>query len=145
MAFEATAVARQELQPGQSATFTATVVPCNRGIVNHSDESPTFVLAGSKCRRHKANYFVDFAANIAVLTGETVGEISVSLSLDGAALPASTMIVTPAAVEQFFNISRAMTVPVFSNCCQTLTVTNTSTIPIAMSNANIVIDRPDLR
>ena len=128
MAFEATAVARQELQPGQSATFTATVVPCNLGIVNHSDESPTFVLAGSKCRRKKANYFVDFAANIA-----------------GAALPASTMIVTPAAVENFFNVSRAMTVPVFSNCCQTLTVTNTSTIPIAMANANIVIDRPDLR
>ena len=88
---------------------------------------------------------MDFAANIAVPTGETVGEISVSLSLDGAALPASTMIVTPAAVEEFFNVSRAMTVPVFSNCCQTLTVTNTSTIPIAMTNANIVIDRPDLR
>lgn len=76
---------------------------------------------------------------------ETVGAISVALSLDGAALPASVMTVTPAAVENFFNVSRAMTVPVFSGCCQTLTVTNTSTIPIAMVNANLVIDRPDLR
>ncbi len=145
MAFEATAVARQEIQPGASATFTATVVPCNLGIVNHSDESPTFVLSGGKCRKRRAYYFVDFAANIAVPEGETVGAISVALSLDGAALPASIMTVTPAAVENFFNVSRAMSVPVFSNCCQTLTVTNTSTIPIAMTNANIVIDRPDLR
>lgn len=145
MAFEAIAIARQVLQPGEAATFTATVVPCNLGIVQHSDGSPTFVLAGNKCRKRRANYFVDFAANIAVPEGETVGEISVALAISGAALPASTMIVTPAAVEQFFNVSRAMTVPIFSGCCQTLTVTNTSTVPIAMTNANIVIDRPDLR
>ena len=92
-----------------------------------------------------ANYFVDFAANIAVPEGQTAGEISLSLALDGAALPASTMITTPTAAEAFFNVSRAMSVPIFSNCCQTLTVVNTSDIPVSITNANIVIDRPDLR
>jgi hypothetical protein len=54
------------------------------------------------------------------------------------------MIVTPAAVEEFFNVSRATTVPIWRNCCQTLTVRNTSNIPILMQQANIIFSRPDL-
>lgn len=145
MAFEATAIARQEVPPGGAVTFTATAIPCNLGVVKHSDGSPSFILPGGKCRKRMANYFVDFAANIAVPEGQTAGEISLSLALDGAALPASTMITTPTAAEAFFNVSRAMSVPIFSNCCQTLTVVNTSDITIAIANGNIVIDRPDLR
>lgn len=146
MSAEYTAIAVQTVQPGQAVVFTGTTVPCRMGLVQHSDESPLFVLAGNRCRCNKsANYFVDFAANIAVPTGQTVGEISVALAVEGIALPVSTMIVTPAAVEEYFNISRAMTVPICANCCQSLTVINTSTIPIEIQNANIVIDRPDLR
>ena len=145
MAAEYTAIASQTVQPGQAVVFTGTTIPCNLGLVNHSDETPTFVLTGSKCRRRRANYFVDFGANIAVPTGGTVGPISVAFAVDGAPMPVSQMIVTPAAAGDFFNVSRAMTVPIFSGCCQTLTVVNTSDIPIEISNANIVIDRPDLR
>jgi hypothetical protein len=35
-------------------------------------------------------------------------------------------------------------VPIWRNCCQTLTVRNTSNIPILMQQANIIFSRPDL-
>ena len=43
---------------------------------------------------------------------------------------------------QYF--SRAINVPIWKNCCQTLTVRNTSDIPILVSNPNIIFARPDL-
>ena len=51
------------------------------------------------------------------------------------------MIVTPAAVEEFFNVSRSTGVPVFKGCCQDFAIINTSAIPIAVTNANVKIDR----
>jgi uncharacterized membrane protein len=87
------------------------------------------------------NYDVDFGANIAVPEGETVGEISVAISLGGTAIPSSIMTVTPAAVEQFFNVSRDITAQIVAGCCQTIAVQNLSTIPIAMIDASINFDR----
>lgn len=138
--------ARQVINPGASAVFNVTVEPCRYGFVRHRNGAGNFLLSGyvsptaCGCRR-TANYFVDFGANIAVPTGETVGPISVAITLDGANVPATEMIVTPAAVEEFFNVSRAANIGVWKGCCETVTITNTSTIPIAMTNANIVIER----
>jgi hypothetical protein len=87
---------------------------------------------------------VDFGANIAVPTGETVGEISVAIVIDGSTIPATTMTVTPAAVEEFFNVSRATNVQVWRGCCETVAIRNTSDIPILVQNANILFSRPDL-
>ena len=135
---------QQEVQPNP--------VPCNRGLIQHRDDTGTFLLKGfvprqfgCPCRRQRfANYLVDFGANIAIPTGGTVGAISVAISIDGSTLPASTMTVTPAAVEQFFNVSRAIHVQLLMNCCQTVSVINTSTQPILVQNANIIFSRPDL-
>jgi len=55
------------------------------------------------------------------------------------------MIVTPAAVEEFGNVSRAINVQVWKGCCETVSVRNTSEIPILVQNANIIFSRPDLR
>lgn len=144
----------QTIAPGQAAIFTEAPVPCNRGFVRHRDGSGSFLLSGyipygvsgcSCCNRNNgANYLIDFGANIAVPTGETPGEISVAISVDGSQLASSLMIVTPAAVGEYFNISRAINVEVFKNCCETITIVNTSDIPILMQNANIIITRPDL-
>jgi hypothetical protein len=49
------------------------------------------------------------------------------------------MEVTPAAVEQYFNIGREMPVAIFCGCCQTVTITNTSDQAILMKNATIKI------
>lgn len=145
---EYSANAVQTIPAGGSAVFTTTDIPCRMGLVMHMDDTPSFLLNGKNsyrcncgCGNSFAEYKVDFGANIAVATGGTAEAISVAISVDGTTVPASTMIVTPAADEEYFNISRRITVPIFSNCCQTLTITNTSTQPILMQNAVLIIER----
>jgi len=87
---------------------------------------------------------VDFGANIAIPTGGTPGSISLAIQIDGSTIPSSTMIVTPAAVEDFFNVSRAINVPIWRGCCESVAVRNTSDQPILVQNANILFSRPDL-
>ena len=85
---------------------------------------------------------VDFGANIAIPTGSAVGPISVAFELEGSTLVGTTMTVTPAAVEDFFNVSRATNVPIWLGCCESFSVRNVSDIPILVQNANLVITRP---
>lgn len=148
---EYSANAVQTVNPGETIIFTESPVPCTRGLVRHRDDTGNFLLSGYVpnngccCRRsNSANYLVDFGANIAIPTGGTVGQISVAITLDGATLPASTMIVTPAAVEQYFNVSRAINAQIWRGCCETIAVRNTSDQPILVQNANIILSRPDL-
>lgn len=144
--------ALQTINPGETAIFTATTVPCQRGFVRHVDGEGTFSLSGwvpnnNGCCCHQAksaNYLVQFHANIAVPTGETVGQISVAITVDGATVPSSQMISTPAAVEEFNNVAASKEVPIWRGCCQTVAIRNTSTIPILMQNAAIHFTRPDL-
>ena len=139
---EFSANALQSVNPGETVIFTETPVPCRRGLVRHRDDTGNFLLVGfvprqygCRCnRQQEAQYLIDFGANIAIPTGGTVG----------ATLPASTMIVTPAAVEEFFNVSRAINAAVFNGCCESLAIRNTSSQPILVQNANIIISRPDL-
>lgn len=151
MSAEYTAVERQIIQPNGYAIFTAAPVPCTKGFVVPRLGSGLFQLSGLGvprmggccCNRRVlgVNYDVDFGANIAVPDGETVGEISVGIALGGTAIPSSIMTVTPAAVEQFFNISRDITAQIVAGCCQTVAIQNLSTIPIAMIDASINFDR----
>lgn len=146
--------ALQTVNPGESVVFTTIVVPCNRGFVRFRPETGNFLLSGwlpsnqngCKCnnRNRSAIYLADFGANIAVPTGQTVGAISVALAVDGVTVPSSQMIVTPAAVEEFFNVSRAINIQVWNGCCENVSVRNTSDIPILVQNANIILTRPDL-
>jgi hypothetical protein len=143
-----------EIPPGGFFTFNTNPVPCDRGFVRWRQGAGAFNLSGwipnciankcCKCRTPSAIYLVDFGANIAVPTGQTVGPISAAFTVDGVVLPETEMTVTPAAVEEFFNISRAANVQVFRNCCQTFGIQNTSTIPILASNFNVIFARPDL-
>lgn len=149
---EYSANAVQTVNPGETIVFTETPVPCNRGLVRHRDDTGNFLLSGYVpqnrgccCNRvNFANYLVDFGANIAVPTGGTDEAISVAISIDGATIPSSTMTITPAAVEQFFNVSRAINAQIWRGCCETIAVRNTSSQPILVQNANIIITRPDL-
>ena len=98
---------------------------------------------GCNCNRN-ANYLAEFGANIAIPDGETVGPISLAFALDGGTIEASSMSATPTVTQAFFNVSRTKNIPVLNGCCQTLTVRNTSSIPILVSDPSIVISRPDL-
>lgn len=144
---EWTAVTVQTVNPGESIVFTENPVPCNLGLILHRNDSGAFLLKGISnntfcCNRNRVvNYMADFGANIAVPEGQTVGPISVAFTLDGNTLSGTSMEVTPAAVEDFYNVSRAANVPIWYGCCQTLSIRNTSEIPILVEAANLVVSK----
>ena len=140
--FSANAV--QTVNPGEAVIFTNTVNPCRNRLIRHRDETGSFLLSGRTncCCQEYAAYTVDFGANIAVPTGGTAGEISLGIAIDGVTIPASEMIETPTAVEEFSNVSRGVTADIWSGCCETVSVRNLSDQPILVQNATIDIDRP---
>lgn len=149
---EWSANAVQTVQPGEGIVFTENPVPCDRELVWERDGTGLFELKGytpngrrCKCQpAPSAVYQVDFGANVAIPTGETVGPISLAITLNSGTIPASTMIVTPAAVEEYQNVSRAINALVRKGGCETLTIRNTGTTPILVQNANVIFGRPDL-
>ena len=145
MAVELTAPAVQTVQYGGNVLFTDTAVGCNRGYVVHREGAGVVTLRGIRCQR--ARYKVNFGGNIAIAEGGTVAPISVAIAINGEPLPATTMTVTPAAVGDFFNVSRTTFIDVPCGCCVTIAVENVSltaagaAIPIDVQNANLVIER----
>lgn len=150
MAAEYSANAAQIVPIGGSVIFTESPVPCNRGLVYHREDSGIFRLANKffrqnvcNCWRRNTNYEVAFHANIAVPTGQTIPDtgISLAIAIDGAVDPSSTMIYVPAAVEDLGNVGADIIVTVPFMCgCSSVSVVNTSTIPITVQNANILFD-----
>lgn len=140
---EFTSNAVQTVAVGQNVLFTESPIPCNRGYVLHREGSGILTLRGivnNPCGCF-ARYKIFFGGNIAVPTGGTAGPISVALAIDGEPIPTSSSIVTPAAVEEFWNVSESLYVTVPKGCCYTIAVENTSDQPIEMQNANIIIER----
>lgn len=137
----------QSIAYGAPAIFN-TVIGCPRRYVVHRNESGIFILSGrvnNRCMNF-ARYRVVFNGNIALPEGATVGPISVSLAINGEPLPTSNAIVTPAAVDQYFNVTSVATIDVPIGCCFNVSLENTSlgetTNPtINMQNANLVITR----
>ena len=125
---EIIANALQTVAANQNVYFTDTVI-CGGPSMTHRDDSGLVTLRGltDQCR---ARFKVSFGGNISVPTGETVGAISLAISINGEAVPATTMTVTPAAVEEFFNVFSAVFVDVPRGCCVTISVKNISTIPV---------------
>lgn len=118
-------------------------IPCNKGYVIHRNGSGILTLRGivnSPCAKF-ARYFVEFNGNIAVPTGETPGEISLALAIDGEALQTSLARVTPTVAEAFFNVTSVAYITVPAGCCVTIAVENTSDIPIVAANSNLVVNR----
>lgn len=145
----------QIVNPGESIVFTESPSPCRRGLIRHRDDTGSFLLSGyspnnacrscSCARNNSVNYLCDFGANISIPSTGTAGQpISVALTIDGTTVPASTMIVTPTAVDEYWNVSRAINLDVWRGCCETVSVRNTSNQAIQVQNANILFSRPDL-
>lgn len=141
----------QTVQPNGFAVFTATVVPCDMGLIQHEDETPLFSLSGWKpnngccCNRNKpALYDATVNMNVALSEGATVAPISVALAISGIAYPLSQMDSTPAAVQEFNHIGTELSIPILRGCCQYVAVQNTSTQPIDIRNLVIKFERSDL-
>lgn len=150
MGAEYSANAVQTVPPGGSVIFTESPVPCNRGLVYHREDSGIFRLANkffrqnvTQCWRRNTNYEVAFHANIAIPEGQTAPAdgIQLAIAIDGEIDPSSTMISDVTAVETFDNVGADIIVTVPCMCsCSSVSVRNTSTIPILVQNANIIFD-----
>ena len=136
---EIIAVATQTVAQNQNVLFTDSVT-CGNCSITHRDGSGLVTLRGTtaQCR---ARYKVSFGANIAVATGGTAGPISVALSIDGEPVAASTMTVTPAAVDEYHNVFGALFIDVPKGCCMTISVQNINDQSIFVQNANLIVER----
>lgn len=124
---------------GQNVPLTETAI-AGKACVVHREGAGIVTLRGltNQC---KARYKVSFGGNIAVPTGGTVEAITTALAINGEALASTTATVTPAAVENYFNIYVAAFVEVPRGCCATVAVRNTSTQTINFANSNLIIER----
>lgn len=150
MGAEFSANAVQTVQPGASVIFTESPVPCNRGLVYHRDGSGLFRLANRflrqnimNCWRRNSNYAVAFHANIAIPEGQTAPDegIQLAVAIDGEVDSSSIMISDVTVVGDFDNVGAEVIVTVPYLCgCSTVSVRNTSSIPVLVQNANIIFN-----
>ena len=130
----------QTILPNQNAVFTETPVKCSSGNVSHREGSGLFILRGrtNQCR---ARYRITFNGNIAIPTGGTAAPVSIALAIAGEPLYSTIATVTPAAVENYFNVSVSAFIEVGRGCCLNVSVENVSTQAINLANPNLIIER----
>ena len=138
---------QQLVAVGQNVLFVDSI-PCPKGQVVHRNGSGILTLrgCGSNCF---ARYQVVFNGNLAIPEGGTAGAIAVALAIDGEPLQSSRAIVTPAAVEQYFNVTSTAIVTVPRGCCYTIAVENVAAgvdgpieqQPISVADGNLTVTR----
>ena len=141
--------ALQNIALNSPVLFTASI-PCTKGYVYHEDETGIFILRGitNNCF---ARYQVTYNGNIAIPTGGVVTPIALAITVNGEARPTSEAIFTPAAVDEFGNVTSTAIITVPKGCCFSVsiryvdaTVDDAATTPtptIEVQNSNLVITR----
>lgn len=129
--------------------FTASI-PCTKGYIYHEDETGIFTLRGitNNCF---ARYQVTFNGNIAIPTGGAVTPIALAITVGGEPRLTSKAIYTPAAVDEYGNVTSTAIITVPRGCCFSVAVryvdatvddpATTTTPTIEVQNANFVINR----
>jgi hypothetical protein len=149
MAAEYLANAVQDVSLNAPVNFTASI-PCTKGYVYHEDETGIFILRGITCGQCFATYQVTFNGNIAIPEGGTVVPIAIAITVNGEPRLTSRAIFTPAAVEDYGNVTSTAIIKVPRGCCFSLSIeavpatTDPTVTPapvIEVQNANLVIDR----
>ena len=146
---EYTNIPIQVVQPNQQVVLNDSI-PCNKGYVIHRNESGIVTLRGivnNPCANF-ARYQVTFNGNIALPEGTTVQPISIALAESGEPILSSKAIVTPAAADDYFNVTSTAIITVPKGCCFNISVENTSEIEgttpapaINVQNANLTVSR----
>lgn len=141
--------AEQAISLNGPAIFTASI-PCNRGYIYHEDETGIFILRGVTPNCF-ARYQVTFNGNIALPDeAAAVTPIAVAITVNGEPRQTSRAIYTPAAADQYGNVTSTAIITVPRGCCFTLSVRyvaaddDPATTPapvISLQNANLVINR----
>lgn len=140
---------RQEVELNSPLLFDASI-PCNNGNIFHADQTGVFILRGNTPNCF-ARYQVTYNGNIGVPTGGTAGPVAVAITENGEIRPTSKAIVTPAAVEEFNNVTSTAIITVPRGCCFTVSVravsgiiegaTGTPAPTTSVINSNLVINR----
>ena len=141
--------ATQLVALNQPIIFSASI-PCQNGYVVHEDETGIFILKGATPNCF-ARYQITFNGNIAIPEGGTVGPIAVSITVNGETRFTSRAIVTPAAAEQYFNVTSTAIITVPKGCCFSVSVRAVSGLvddeagtpapAINVTNSNLDINR----
>lgn len=107
-------------------------IPCSQGRIYHDDGNGTFQLRGMNgccqprrtccCGQNLTEYQVVFTANVGIPTGGTVGPIAVALTIGGEPIESSRAIFTPAAVDEYGNVTATKIVKIPWGCCPSLSV-----------------------
>lgn len=132
-----------------------TSIPCTRGHIYHEGNTGNFILKGTgsntnSCCNQFAQYQVTFNGNIALPEGATVTPIAVAIAVNGEPRLTSRAIFTPAAAEEFGNVTSTAIIKVPRCCCFSLSVdavpatTDPTVTPapvIEVQNANLTITR----
>lgn len=149
MAAEYLANAPQTVALNGPIIFTASI-PCRRGYIYHEDETGVFTLRGITSGQCFATYRVTYNGNVAIPEGGAVTPVAVALAVSGEPRLTSRAIYTPAAVEEYGNLTSTAIIKVPRGCCFNLSVeyvqatddpTVTPTPLITVQNSNLVIDR----
>ena len=149
MAAEYLANPIQEVALNAPILFSASI-PCNRGWIYHEDETGIFILRGITCGQCFATYQVTFNGNIAIPEDGTVTPIAVAITINGEPRVTSRAIYTPAAVDEYGNVTSTAIIKVPKGCCFSLAVehvaatidpTVTPAPVINVQNSNLVISR----
>ena len=140
---ELTANTLQTVLPGQNVLFTEVpIYEPGDGII-HREGSGIVTLSGTSYRcpySRFARYQVFFSANAAIPADGTVSTpVAYAVTINGEPIPTSSMIVTPAAASQFWNISTALFVNLPRACCYTIAVENTGTETSDIQNVSFDI------
>ncbi|MBO7735581.1 MAG: hypothetical protein J6S67_23650 [Methanobrevibacter sp.] len=139
----------QLVEAGQNVVLNNSI-PCTKGYVYHRDESGIVILRGivNNPNNCYARYQVTFNGNIAIPMGGTAAPIAVSLSIDGEPLQTSKAIVTPTAVDAYFNVTSTAFITIPKGCCFSVAVENVSPSgadtpapAINVQNANLTVVR----
>lgn len=136
---EFTANANQTVAPGAAVLFDSTAIVPNRSVY-HRDGSAIFTLRGLTYQPF-ARFKVVVGGNVAVPTGGTAGPITFAIAISGEPDENTTMQVTPAAVGEYFNISRETYINVPGGCCTQISLENTTATEADIKNVNLIIER----
>ena len=137
---EITANAVQTVTENGNVVFTNTSVAGSSCIV-YRQGSGLVTLRGLTNGQCRARFRVTFGGNVAIPTGGTVGPITVAIGINGEPVQTSERIVTPAAVNEYFNVYRSMFLDVPRGCCSQVSVENLTGGSILVQNANLTIER----
>lgn len=96
-------------------------IRCNKGYVFHQNGTGIFVLRGitNNCF---ARYEVEFTGNISILDGGELTPIATAIVVSGEERIGSRSIYTPAAVDEYGNVTSRAVIDVPRGCCFTVSV-----------------------